>query len=215
MKLALNFKYLLSASLLVLSSIAIPSKSNASPQQGIFSCGSTGNGIPATVFTANGGGSNAIFQWDSGFFAGSGYTPQVRCDIVSSKMESNRSSGNMQYFVGGQFNGYKVICASRTSSSGIKQCQDSEVLFTLKPTDDTDQVLAYIVAKNLDKSLPPLGLHDSPLLRRTDGRYVVDVNRFIRYTPTGYKNQPPQTRPNPIRNPRPQPSQNCGWLSCN
>lgn len=69
-----------------------------------------------------------------------GYTPKVRCNIISPKFESAYKRGILNYLTSGVNNGQPVVCA--TSQYG-GPC--SQILFTLKSHREASSVLQQLV----------------------------------------------------------------------
>ena len=74
-----------------------------------------------------------LFQWNTNFF-GDKYTPAVRCQDVSTRLNSLVQANNGQFsgisFIAGLMNNYPVICSPRPGESS---CNSQNLLFTLKP----------------------------------------------------------------------------------
>lgn len=74
-----------------------------------------------------------LFQWNTNFF-GANFTPAVRCQVVSDRLNSFVRANNGQFsgisFITGLMNNYPVICSPRPGESS---CNSQNLLFTLKP----------------------------------------------------------------------------------
>lgn len=84
------------------------------------------------------------------------FTPEERCKIVSNRLtravaETGRLRGLMLTY--GRVNGSRVVCYVRATNEG---CSDRNILFTLRPGDDPDQVLRRIVAFSIQASGAPV-----------------------------------------------------------
>ncbi|HEY9703662.1 MAG TPA: COP23 domain-containing protein [Allocoleopsis sp.] len=86
-----------------------------------------------TTVIQQGESSAVLFTWKTNYF-GSDYTPQKRCEIVSSKLNSLIEANNGQFggikFTNGIVNNYPVICSPK---EGEASCNQNNILFTLKP----------------------------------------------------------------------------------
>lgn len=102
-----------------------------------FSCGSS-NGYPATVAQTNNGTNVPVIVWESSYFNASGYTPEVRCNLVSERFEQYFRQGLLDRLQGGYMNGQPVVC---TQGSG-GQC--GNLLFTLKQGVNPNQALVEL-----------------------------------------------------------------------
>lgn len=78
-------------------------------------------------------GQAVLFKWNTNFF-GTNYPPEVRCQIVSKKLNSFVQANNGQFtglkFTTGLMNNYPVICTIRPGESS---CNSQNLLFTLRP----------------------------------------------------------------------------------
>ncbi|MDJ0717430.1 MAG: COP23 domain-containing protein [Prochloraceae cyanobacterium] len=106
-----------------------------------------------------------LIIWQSNFFSGSGYTPETRCQIVTSRFQQHSDAKNFRYVSTGRMNGQNVICVS--SKSG--RCQSNGLLITLQPDDRPNQVLRDMF--NLQARRNYGGI------RR--GKLVIDLERIL------------------------------------
>ncbi len=106
-----------------------------------FVCGRS-NGKPATVARTR-KGDVAIVIWNSEALSESGFTPQVRCQQVSARFQSLYRSGQLKYITAGTVNNLPVVCATRKITSA---CDRQNLLYTLKPNADPQQVIKRLQA---------------------------------------------------------------------
>jgi hypothetical protein len=71
------------------------------------------------------------------------WSPEKRCNRVSERLELNERKDNLDYFVPGRFNNMEVVCASKTNQPK-QQCQEEEVLFTVKQGDTAKKAIETI-----------------------------------------------------------------------
>jgi hypothetical protein len=71
------------------------------------------------------------------------WSPEKRCNRVSERLELNERKDNLDYFVPGRFNSMEVVCASKTNQPK-QQCQEEEVLFTVKQGDTAEKAIETI-----------------------------------------------------------------------
>ena len=107
-----------------------------------------------------------LIIWQSNFFSGSGYTPETRCQIVTSRFQQHSDAKNFRYVSTGRMNGQNVICVS--SKSG--RCQSNGLLITLQPDDRPNQVLRNMF--NLQARRNYGGV-------RRGGKVVIDLDRIL------------------------------------
>ncbi|PPT09528.1 hypothetical protein CKA32_000555 [Geitlerinema sp. FC II] len=76
-----------------------------------------------------------VIVWESSYFEASGYTPEVRCNLVSERFETYYREGSLDHLQGGYMNNQPVVC----TSNGAGGCD--RLLFTLKPGTNPNQAL--------------------------------------------------------------------------
>lgn len=79
-----------------------------------------------------------LIVWDTTAFAGSGYTPTYRCQVVTQRFQNFHRSGQLKYLTAGMVKNQPVICATVRSTAG---CHSKNVLFTLKPGSNPEDTL--------------------------------------------------------------------------
>lgn len=103
-----------------------------------FICGMSNN-APVTIAQTQ-RGDVTVIRWMSGFFSNAGFTPQRRCIEVSSRFQTYYNDGTLKYLTTGRINNQPVICTAKRLGSS---CTD--VLFTLEPNDNPNQVLRELM----------------------------------------------------------------------
>lgn len=175
-----------------------------------FFCGVSSDGIP-TTFANTKRGTVQVVKWTSDFFSYSGYTPESRCQEVSSRFQKHYSRGSLSFLTAGYLNGQAAICAGNSNPP----CTSDKLLFTLKPGSDAAARIQQIF--NIS-----VGASNSPLLESSDGSnssVTVDMNRFLEQAPVV---QTAGSAPNPALNSQPaavptrpqpnvEPSNGGGW----
>jgi Circadian oscillating protein COP23 len=106
-----------------------------------FICGKS-DGKPATVARTK-KGDVPIVVWSSEGFSEAGFTPQVRCQQVSARFQSMYRSGQLKYITAGTLNQQPVVCATKKVNSS---CNSQNLLYTLKPNADAQQVIRKLTA---------------------------------------------------------------------
>lgn len=135
-----------------------------------FICGvSATTGLP-TTYAVTPRGNIPMVRWYSEYFSGSGYTPERRCQEVSSRFQSLSSQGQLTHITTGYLNGQPVVCASQGSG-----CNSSNLLFTLKAGQDA----AAAVQQLFD--LRATGGASGPLYESSgdDGAVTIDINNYL------------------------------------
>ncbi|MEG3926844.1 COP23 domain-containing protein [Microcoleus sp. T3_D1] len=154
-------------------------------QGATFFCGVSSDGIP-TTFANTSRGTVQVVKWTSDFFSDSGYSPERRCQEVSSRFQRLRSQLN--FLTAGYLNGQPAICAGNSSPP----CTSEKLLFTLKPGSDAAariQQIFYIGT----------GASNAPLLESRDSS-TVNLKQFLEQAPVV---QTAGSAPNPDLNSQP------------
>ncbi|NEP53001.1 MAG: hypothetical protein F6K65_31060 [Moorea sp. SIO3C2] len=177
---------------IALSSLGLNVKSSQAQNTNFF-CGMS-QGIPTTI-ASTARGNVPIIRWVSGYFSRSGYTPQVRCQEVSSRFQSYYNQGILSYITTGIMNNQPVVCV--TSSNG-GPC--AGLLFTLKRRQNASRTLQQLFDIRQGAS--------GPLYESTGGsrKFSIDVEKFLKTAPVEEGTQPnhsPEPEPNNNNNPAP------------
>ncbi|MEO0947400.1 MAG: COP23 domain-containing protein [Cyanobacteria bacterium J06641_5] len=116
-----------------------------------FSCQSW-EGQPTTMVRTQ-RGLLPLIVWKSAYFSNSGFTPESRCEIVSSRFQHHAERDNLRFISHGKLNAQKVLCVADrqalSSNSHNYECQaplSGSLLLTLEATDDPETVLSELFA---------------------------------------------------------------------
>jgi len=159
-----------------------------------FFCGVSRDGVP-TTFANTRRGTVQVIKWTSEAFSEAGYTPERRCQEVSSRFQRLHNSGQLRFVTAGYLNGQPAICAGNSSPP----CTDAKLLFTLKPGSDAAERIQRIFeigSANANNPRPPL-------LESSDGSSspaTLDMNRFLEQASVV---QTAGSAPNPALNTQP------------
>ncbi len=115
--------------------------SQASTATTSFVCGKS-EGKPATIARTK-KGDFPIILWSSAAMSEAGFTPQVRCQQVSARFQSLYRSGKLKSLTTGTLNNQPVVCATNKVSTS---CNAQNLLYTLKPNSDPQQVIRRLHA---------------------------------------------------------------------
>ena len=110
------------------------------PIQSGFRCDTSGD-VPTTLYQSSQGNREPWIQWVSDHFAGSGWSPDARCQEVSSRLETYRRNKKLRYVTLGTINNQSVICVA---SQDQGPCEG--IIYTLKPGQDGIQALNNLFA---------------------------------------------------------------------
>ena len=119
---------------------AQPATAPTSVAQSGFRCDTSGE-VPTTMYQSSQGNPEPWIQWVSDHFAGSGWSPDARCQEVSSRLETYRKNKKLRYVTLGTVNNQSVICVA-TKDKG--PCEG--IIYTLKPGQDGIQALNNLFA---------------------------------------------------------------------
>lgn len=141
-----------------------PAQSQQDPE---FLCDNSG-AYPSTIVRAPQHGDVTMIEWKSDHFANSGFSPESRCNKVSTKFQNAYKQGSLKFFTTGLVNRQSVICAVATKSS---PCNNDNMLYTLKPGSDPHKTLKQMLDIRSGAS--------SNALNETNNRVYVDFNALI------------------------------------
>ena len=140
-------------SLAVISGLTQHTQAQQSRRRASFFCGTDG-GQPATIARLPEKDGNTplktLIIWKIDDFKG--YPPEKRCRLVSQKFQDNQNTGHLKYIVSGQANSWPVLCASKQHYNYIVDCPDPNVLMTLLPGDDSQEMIRKLQQINTGDS---------------------------------------------------------------
>jgi len=95
-----------------------------------FSCGTSPEGLPQLNVTPADNRTVGIIEFEAPYFAGSGFTPEVRCREIAPRFQRLYSQGQLKFIHHGEVNKHPVLC-------GVKEigdtCTSDNNLITLIP----------------------------------------------------------------------------------
>ncbi len=142
-------------------------------QSTTFFCGVSSDGVPATLANTP-RGTVLVVKWTSEFFSDAGYSPERRCQEVSSRFQRHYSNGQLNSLTAGYLNGQPAICAGNSNPP----CTSEKLLFTLKPGTDAAARIQQLF--NIRS-----GASGAPLYESTrdggssGGSATIDMNQFL------------------------------------
>lgn len=157
-----NFLSALATLGLITASLTVEAPARATAVR--FYCG-TANGTPATLAQTGNGRTVSVIRWVSSRFREAGWTPERRCQEVSSRFEEFRRQGRLAYLTTGRMNGLPVICTARANAG---PCDG--LLYTLKPGQDATATLRGLLAVRVNSRGP---------LNETSDRLYVSVQELL------------------------------------
>lgn len=154
------------AMLAVVTVTADSSQAETGPNK--FSCGQS-QGVPATVAQTQ-RGVVPVIRWASNHFDKSGFTPEVRCQMVSERFQTYYTDDRLNFLTTGVMNKMPVICVAQYKGSDC-----SGLLFTLKPGRDPAQTLRNLLSVR-DRA-------SGPINESTSSRIYIDINQYLQTAP--------------------------------
>lgn len=92
-----------------------------------------------TTYAWNQRGKIPIVRWKYKWFENSEYTPERRCQEVSSRFQAAYDNQSLNYITNGTENNQKVICTARQQDAAC-----ANTLLTLRPGDDSLEILTAL-----------------------------------------------------------------------
>ncbi|GFZ90111.1 COP23 domain-containing protein [Okeania sp. KiyG1] len=152
----------------------LPEK-NIQTQNLSFFCGSyktpEGVDVPATIIRSSSKADVPMFFWKDTSW-GPKWDPQTRCQEVSRRLQIYYNNGIIDYIFSGSLNNYPTLCVSKEIKDS--QCNDQNLLITLKSGENADDVLQEVIAFR----------HSGGLTVERDGGSYIRVFEYWRNAPT-------------------------------
>ena len=159
-------------SFLSISALAITASFTASQpalsQGAEFVCGTSAEGLPATIVRSAKHGDKTMIVWSSSHFAGSGYNNQRRCNDVTQKFQDFYKKGTLKYLVNGTSNGQAIICAIPNKKTA---CNGKTQLYTLKTRGEAKAKLKQLQSIRSGASSRPM--------YESKGRVYIDFDEYL------------------------------------
>lgn len=147
---------------LIGSQLAVPPQVEAKALH--FSCADR-NGVPTTVANMSSGKEVSMIRWTSSVFTNDGWSPQRRCQEVSSRFTDFNSRNELRFLTTGMMNGMHVICIALNRGD---RC--SGLIYTLKPGQNPTQTLNRLFGVQRTATGP---------LNETGNRSYIDINEYL------------------------------------
>jgi len=167
-----------------LSCLALaPAPAEASVQARSFVC-STSAGAPATNVVTQSGQQVPLIRWTSAVFNDAGWTPERRCQEVSSRFNDYFRQGRLDFITTGRMNGLPVICTARSHGGAC-----DGLLFTLKPGQNATKTLQDLFSVRTKARGP---------LNETNSRVYISIDELVSTAEANASGQPaPGITPTP------------------
>ncbi|NEO57091.1 MAG: hypothetical protein F6K54_30880 [Okeania sp. SIO3B5] len=172
-------------SLVVISGLVQNSQAQQSRGKASFFCGTDG-GKPATIARIPQPNGSSVLKtliiWETNAFKG--YPPEKRCPLVSQKFEDNQNTGDLKYIVSGKANTWPVLCASKDSKNYIVNCPDANVLMTLLPGDDSQEMIRKLGEASYKNSSTVLKHRARQVFVNNGNLQAINVSKWIKNSPS-------------------------------
>lgn len=129
-----------------------------------FTCANR-SGVPTTIANMSSGKEVPMIRWTSSVFTDDGWTPERRCQEVSSRFTDYNNKNQLRYLTTGKMNGMHVICVALNKGD---RC--SGLVYTLKPGQNPTQTLNRLFGIQRKATGP---------LNETGDRTYIDVNEYL------------------------------------
>lgn len=212
-KLKINLLFTLALSPLVTCFTLTPAISSEIPRNAIaqssagstsFDCISLDSGYATIAIAASGKKTNPLITYNNPAFSASGYSPQVRCEQISKRLEEAvaENGGKLKnlLLVADDFKGYDVICYVNDDQS---HCNKNNLLITLPPGTNSTEFLATFL--NVSANPYTSGNPARNSKRKTYIRFGEAVQRELDSSSESNENNRSN---NPISNPIENPIKN-------
>ncbi|MBD2342381.1 iron uptake porin [Calothrix sp. FACHB-156] len=134
------------------------------------------NQLPETTVTTTDGTQKPIIRWVSNYFSATGYTPELRCQQVSARLQQYRREGKLNFITHSVQNGQKVLCAALTEADAKSgQCTGGLIL-TLEANVNSAEAVREM------KSVLAGGQPLTKQMQRKNYEYL-DMNQFLKPQP--------------------------------
>lgn len=157
---------------------AIAAFNQPSYAQDKFFCG-TSNGQPVTIVRHNRLGNIPIIRWvDTSFPLP--WTPQARCEEISTRFQQFYDNGTLKYIKGGWLDHQPVFCVAAHKKGN---CLSNGLLVTLKPGTDPNLTLMRLLDKRVFAPGKPIDLvggeSDEDLIAEVNGEVYFNIESFL------------------------------------
>ncbi|MDJ0578703.1 COP23 domain-containing protein [Crocosphaera sp.] len=127
-----------------------------------------------TTYAWTSKGKQAVVRWVKDWHNNSEWTPQKRCEAVSSRFQEAYDNGSIKYIANGWENNQPVICTARERGG---DCVTT--LITLRPEDDPIEMTTKVVEKLNGRG----GMIRHSATGQSQQYYEIDFDRFLRLAP--------------------------------
>lgn len=157
---------------LALSSSILSVSANEVSSNNTYYCAQLNGGWNTFVNTPR--GRVKLVNWVQSF--SDKWNPQNRCVEISGRFQKFLDAGTLKYIRTGTVNKLPVICVAQNKGGS---CPDENVLITLEPNTDPENVLIRLVDFRRSVSGQTIVLSENDSGFYDDGEFYVDMNKFL------------------------------------
>ncbi|MDJ0844068.1 COP23 domain-containing protein [Crocosphaera sp.] len=128
-----------------------------------------------TTYAWTSKGKQAVVRWVKDWHKNSEWTPEKRCEVVSSKFQEAYNNGSLQYIMNGWENNQPVICTTQQKGG---DCVTT--LMTLRPEDDPIKMTRNMV--NLLRGRAT-GVIRHSATEQSQQYFEIDFDKFLEVAP--------------------------------
>lgn len=139
----------------------------------------SGENIPATVaWVPERQGNIRFIGWKSEYFNKSGWTPEKRCEKVTTKFQESYDQGRLNYLTYGIVHDSPIICGLANQG---ETCNSSNQLFSIKSDSDPELILQRLT--DIFKGTASVSPNGPPILQSSGEQVYIAVQEFFKKTP--------------------------------
>ncbi|MFB2917867.1 DUF1822 family protein [Aerosakkonema funiforme] len=131
-----------------------------------FSC-KNNNGVPTTVVSTH-RGNISLIRWAYNLGSEAGYRPEKRCEEVSKRFQQYYNQGVLNFVTTGRQSNQNIVCVSSEKGGACRG-----MLFTLKPSDNPNQVIQQMF---------DVASYASGPIEQSSSIYI-DINKLLETAP--------------------------------
>lgn len=167
-----HFHYSKSIWILIAIAVSLTLGNKAQANEGDFKCDLADGEYATSVRTSRGW--SPLVRWVH--YTSAEWTPERRCETVTSRFQGLAENGWLNYIKGGEVNNLPVLCGVKATGEEY-QCSDENILLTLSPGTDPDEAKDKLLNTRAREKRRVIRLSDEEKLKPfIDGESYVNFN---------------------------------------